>query len=63
MLYTGDELEWQYQMIENAVANHRLEGFELDEEIIEDARRIVRGEITTDDVIKKILAEIKNSQQ
>jgi hypothetical protein len=53
---TVDDLELLHrrQALVNAIASVRLEGLDIDATTLADMERVVRGEMTTDDVLQRL---------
>jgi len=52
----------QREIIENIVGSLRLEGLELEPEVIADMERIDRGELTTEQAIKNAFDRVKREE-
>ena len=51
---SAQEIQWNLEAAENAVAQQRLEGLEPSPALVSDLERVARGEITMSDVIDNI---------
>jgi len=52
----------QREIIENIIGSFRLEGLEIEPEVIADMERIDRGELTTEQAIKNALDRVKREE-
>ena len=62
MSYTKDELKKRYKIIESAIATQRLEGIEIDPQIIDAVKREACGNITMDDIRHQIFEKLNRSK-
>jgi len=53
-MLSAQEIQWNLEAAENAIAQQRLEGLEPSPDLISDLERVARGEITLRDVIDNI---------
>jgi len=52
----------QQRAIDNIVGSFRLEGLEIDEQALDDMKRVDRGEMSTDEAVKIALERVKNEE-
>ena len=57
---TQQEVERNMRAVAHAVAQQELEGLKVPESTVTDLRRVARGEIDTDEVIRNIHVRFKN---
>lgn len=62
MEYTKEEIEKRYENLKDVVANQRLEGYELDLETKEDLEKIVLGQMTMEESLKKLKDKIASGE-
>jgi len=62
MLNMKVEQSRQEAIIASIVGNHRLEGLELETQVLDDMRRVMRNEITTEQAIQNAFSRIKSEE-
>jgi len=62
MLNLKPEQSKQEAIIASIVGNHRLEGLELEPQVLDDMRRVMRNEITTEQAIQNAFSRIKSEE-
>jgi hypothetical protein len=50
-----EQINWNLRAVENAVAQQRLEGLEVPADVVEEMKRVARGEIEIEEVIRNTL--------
>jgi hypothetical protein len=53
---TEEQIQRNMRSVAHAIAQQELEGLTVPEETVEDLRRVARGEMTTDDLFRKLYA-------
>ena len=59
-MLTEAEIERNLRAVTHAIAQQALEGLTVPPETVEDMRRIARGEMSNDDLIKKLYSRFPN---
>lgn len=62
MEYTKEELEKRYANLKDVIANQRLEGYEISSKTREDLEKIVLGQITSEEVLKRLKDRITSGE-
>jgi len=62
MLNTPVEQSRQEATIASIIGSHRLEGLELEPQVLDDMRRVMRNEITTEQAIQNAFSRIKSEE-
>ncbi len=62
MKYSEQELEKRYANLKDVIANQRLEGYEIDLETREDLEKIVLGQMTVEESLKKLKDKITSGK-
>ena len=62
MKVTEQELAKRNLALENAIASHRLEGLEPDDQTIEDLKCVVRGEFGVQESLRRVKERISLGQ-
>jgi len=62
MLNLKLEQSKQEAIIASIVGNHRLEGLDLEPQVLGDMRRVMRNEITTEQAIQNAFSRIKSEE-
>jgi len=62
MLNMKVEQSRQEAIIATVVGSHRLEGLEIESQVLNDMRRVMNKEITTEQAIQNVLARIKSEE-
>ena len=57
---TEQEIQHNMRSVAHAIAQQELEGLKVTESVISDLRRVARGEIGTDQVIRNIRSRVHN---
>ena len=57
---TDQEITRNMRSVAHAIAQQELEGLKVPESTISDLRRVARGEIDTDEVIRNIYRRVQN---
>jgi hypothetical protein len=61
--FTNEEIiERRLEVVQDSIANQRLEGLEVDSRTVEDLEHHARGEITIEEVLKRIHTRIENGE-
>jgi hypothetical protein len=47
-----EKVNWNLRAVENAIAQQRLEGLEVSADVVEEMKRVARGEIEIEEVIR-----------
>ena len=48
--------EKEYRALRSALASARMEGFEVTEQMVKDCVRLMRGEVSVEDIVAEILS-------
>ena len=59
----AQELQWNLEAAQNAIAQQRLEGLTPSADLVLDLERAARGEITVNDVIRNIAKRHQDAHQ
>ncbi|MGE0470522.1 MAG: antitoxin VbhA family protein [Nitrospira sp.] len=59
-MLTEAEIERNLRAVTHAIAQQELEGLTVPPETVEDMRRIARGEMSNDDLIRKLYSRFPN---
>lgn len=59
-MLTEAEIERNLRAVTHAIAQQELEGLTVPDETVEDMRRIARGEMSNDDLIRKLYSRFPN---
>ena len=59
-MLTEADIERNLRAVTHAIAQQALEGLTVPPETVEDMRRIARGEMSNDDLIKKLYSRFPN---
>ncbi|HMS86789.1 MAG: antitoxin VbhA family protein [Nitrospira sp.] len=59
-MLTEAEIERNLRAVTHAIAQQELEGLTVPAETVEDMRRIARGEMSNDDLIRKLYSRFPN---
>ncbi len=59
-MLTEAEIERNLRAVTHAIAQQELEGLRVPAETVEDMRRIARGEMSNDDLIRKLYSRFPN---
>ena len=60
MMLTEADIQRNLDAVDDAVAQQELEGLTVPAETVEDMRKIARGEMSNDDLIKKLYSRFPN---
>ncbi|NOU09775.1 MAG: antitoxin VbhA family protein [Nitrospira sp.] len=59
-MLTEAEIERNLRAVTHAIAQQELEGLTVPPETVEDMRRIARGDMSNDDLIRKLYSRFQN---
>ena len=55
-------ISWNLDAVENGVAQQRLEGLEVPQDVVEEMKRAARGEIDIEEGIRNVIRRFTNAK-